>query len=140
MSALAKGLTIGVLMSASLAAPITAMVSYIQTRPDSTPLLPPIPTELKHEPLAATISEPTLAELEPLVIEPSKPRAATAGKKPSRQPPRDPAKFELELPRVDRPQALGLHNSSSPSVDSRGMPPPVARAEKRTLVYEEQLR
>ncbi len=139
MSALAKGLIVGALLSASLAAPIVATVSYFQNRPDSTALLPPITTEPKHEPLAATIPEPTILELEPIVIEPSKPRAAMAGQKQLR-PPRDPAKFELELPSVDRPPALGLHDSSSPSVDSRGMPPPLARAEKRTLVYEEHFR
>src|SRR5687768_15358532 len=104
MSALAKGVTVGVLVSASLAIPIVATVSYFQNKPDSTPLLPIESPALPSEPPVAAI-----LELEPLVIEPSQgpPPIPTAEKpKRSRASVRDPARFELELPKVERPPAF----------------------------------
>lgn len=137
MSALAKGVTIGVLVSASLAIPIVATVSYFQNRPDSRALLPTTTIELQHEPLAATITEPAILELEPLVIEAS-PLVRRVSHEVSQS--RDPGRFELELPKVERPPVLRSHPASSPGVDSKGMPPPLQRAGKQTLVYEEHLR
>ena len=141
MSLFAKNVTIGVLVSAGLAAPIAATVTYLQTKPALT-----APTQLSlpeapPEPLAATIIEPEFVPVEALPVEKSVPRTpARDAARHSQAPPRDPAKFELELPRVERPAELGGHDAASPGAGSTLMPPPLPRDAKKTLQYEEHFR
>jgi hypothetical protein len=139
MSTFAKGLTIGALVSASLAAPIVATVSYFQNQPKSAPLVLIRNPESLSDSLAQVIAEPDAIAVDSLPVERA-PRRAAVVRLPS-APPRDPAQLELGLPGVVRPAALGDHSSGSPSVRSIQMPGPVERASmKEDLVYEEHLR
>ena len=143
MSTIAKGITIAVLASAGLAAPIVATVTYFQTKPANTALTQFGP-EQPSEPLATMIAEPDMVAVKapppaphPQVLRPEPARKGPAQRQALRS---DPSKFELALPRVDRPAELGAHPMRPPSVDSNGMPPPISREGPKTLQYEEQLR
>jgi hypothetical protein len=160
MSTFAKGLTIGVLVSASLAVPIVAMVTYLQTKPANTTLLQFMDPDRLPRPLAATIAEPELMPVEALVTEtpsltrevmetPSLTREVMETSSPARQPnlpphspapPSDPQSFVLVLPSVQRPLLLESHYTTSPSVRSIGMPAPIQKVGIKSLHYEEQFR
>ncbi|HVJ21925.1 MAG TPA: hypothetical protein VM686_41255 [Polyangiaceae bacterium] len=141
MSLLAKNVAIAVFVSAGLAAPIAATVTYLQTKPSNTaPIQFPLP-DPPPEPLAATIIEPEFVPVEALPLERPAPRTPTRNAvQHSQAPPRDPAKFELVLPTVERAAELGSHDAASPGARSSLMPPPLPRDTRKTLQYEEHLR
>ncbi len=139
MSALAKSLTIGALVSASLAAPIAELVSYVQTKPSSAALMLITNPVAAAPPLAETITEPDAVAVEQLPL--TRPLALQRSVAVRPVPPSDPAEFEVHLPTVDRAANLGAHYARSPSVHSSPMPAPIptVKAEDRVILLSGSL-
>ena len=137
MSTFAKGVTMGVLVSAGLAAPILATVMYVRSQPSHSTVLFITNAVPPAEQVSRSIEEPVAIEVDTLPREmTARPRhRQLTAETPSAEQARDPSRFELQMPVVERAALVQPHYTQSPSIRSTTVPTPQARPAATQLEY-----